>query len=152
MCGRPPCCSRRHLRAVSARTNGHRQRMSFAEAYSFWRSRNWQGIKCLRRDVFRTCTLSVPFQCKTHRKLRHRRDLPASWQGRECARGGLPTSGATTRHRWLGAGIRPLRTRDATERAFRAKKGLPCGPAAQTIRPRLIWEQKPRFFSDVTGP
>jgi hypothetical protein len=34
---------------------------------------------------------------------------------------------------------------DATEGAFRANKGLPGGSAAQTIRTRLIWEQKPRF-------
>jgi len=69
--------------------SGGRHRMSFAEHLSFCQRRNWQGIKCLRRDVFRTRTFSVPFQRKTQRNCAITATFSADWQERKCACGAL---------------------------------------------------------------
>ena len=98
-------------------------RMSFAEQPSFWRAENWQEIKGLRRDVFRTCTFSVRFQWKTRPKLRqlppykrhHSRGLPG--------RGAAPVAYSLGRAAGADVGeYGELAARDATVGRTVAKK------------------------------
>jgi hypothetical protein len=92
--------------------------------------------------VYRTCTISVPFQRKLPKKSRAISTLRGSRAARakdhalqalrRAAKGSVEEYGH-------------LSACDATVGAFDAKNGVPCGPAAQTIRLGLIWKEKRRF-------